>query len=227
MNNLPRIHNLFTAFTVLLVITFLCCNSPTQVDKKNSNNISQKTIDSSRLKYLRDMALADSARKKFLTKIDEVEIKDKTVESYRLGWDRSFHGPISYTIEMKKDNSSLKVVYPKKMKDIDTLDENVIIKGSFGDEIILLSQKISKEDWNDFKNLLNSSNFWELDEGLREGDGWYDGSYWTIEGKLPATDSTEEKYHHVTRFSPDTGKFRNACLKLIKLGPKIDEEYIY
>jgi hypothetical protein len=198
----------------IFATTFFGCN------QENSNdNKAIEGVDSIQFQIAQKYdSINDANRNNLLETINEIEIKEKDKEAYRFEWSRSFHGPMLYTIEEFENRYILKIVSVNQNK-TDSINNSKLV---LHDPIY-----VSENDWMEFKELLDSADYWRLNSGEKEGKGMLDGSIWTLEGKIPANDLRGEKYHKVTRFSPDTGFFRKACLKLIKLGPVIDKDKTY
>jgi hypothetical protein len=78
--------------------------------------------------------------------------------------------------------------------------------------------RITQKKWNSFLRALDQARFWSL--AIEEEAIVSDGSHWVLEGVK------DGDYHLVDRWSPQSGKFRAACLRLIKLS-EIDVRSVY
>ncbi|MEI6122321.1 MAG: hypothetical protein WCQ95_01710 [Bacteroidota bacterium] len=200
--------------TVLLLL-LIACNSSTDV-----NLSAKKTRQQDKAELNRK---SDSTYKlihqKLFSVIKEQELFDKKFEAYRLYLDRAFHYAMVFRIEKEKQSVRL-FVKTFKQRHFDIADSK--------DSLISVSlKKLRENDWNDFKKNLELAKFWTMNPGTNEGKGCFDGSYWTLEGYVPSTDSTRAMHYFVTRFCPKDGYFRKACLKLIELSGELDTNEVY
>ena len=119
-------------------------------------------------------------------------------ETYRFTWLRTFNNPIAIRIEKNKNECR---VFWK------------VSNGAGGYEPgklkINKSKKVNINQWNEFKKLLETCNFWNLELG-RNSSG-FDGSEWILEG------NDLVKYRVVTDWSPNDGAYFDACNYLIEL----------
>jgi len=120
-------------------------------------------------------------------------------EVYRLTWLRTFHNPVAITIEKDGEQYSL---YWKVCNG----------KGGYepGQLTIDESKEISKEEWDNFKTLLQKANFWEIKSVDREMP-MDDGAQWIFEGISSNT------YHVVDRQSPRNNEYFNCGDYLIEM----------
>lgn len=135
-----------------------------------------------------------------------LKISDKNKEAYRFLWLRSFHHPIFVRIERNQDKYNLVAKEFEGKADIKP-----------GKLLQTDEKTISKEEWCEFIELLEKSDFWN-----EKTDGFdlnrLDGAQWVLEGVK------DNRYHIVDRWSPKQGEFREACIYLLKLsGRDIDE----
>lgn len=131
------------------------------------------------------------------------ETSNKELEIYRFTWLRTFHHPVVIKIEKQKDKVSI------SFKELDGL-------GGYKPGKIINNEKNSmgKENWCKFIKLLNETDYWQMktqDDVLGE-----DGASWILEGVK------ENRYHVVDRWSPSGGKYREACVYLLKLSGFLD-----
>jgi hypothetical protein len=132
--------------------------------------------------------------------------------TYRFLWLRTFHHPVSARLSIATDGSGELVVK--------------VLNGAGGYEPGHLIQDrkitVSKDDVNDFLQLLEKANFWS--SPTEEGAGGCDGAQWVMEA------AKRGRYHVVDRWSPKEGDaYRNAALFLaITLGglnPRYNDVY--
>ena len=120
-------------------------------------------------------------------------------EIYRFTWLRTFDNPIAIRIEKQEDSYNL---YWK------------LCNGAGGYEpgqLTIQKQKsINKLTWDEFKNRLKQTSFWNLK--TIKIIGGLDGSEWILEGK------TLDQYHVVDRWTPrENTKYYQCCDFLIGL----------
>ena len=120
-------------------------------------------------------------------------VPDKTGETYRFLWLRTFHHPIAVRLELIGDNPSL---------------HRVELDGAGGYEpgSVLLSDDVPLERaaWSGFVAKLNESGFWELPSS--ESTAGIDGAQWIFEGRQ----GDRRKFLH--RWSPRSGLLRDLGL---------------
>jgi hypothetical protein len=130
-------------------------------------------------------------------------------ETFRFTWLRSFDEPIIIGINKSEKKY---ILYWKKLK----FNENYEPIELILDE----SKSITKNDWNNFKTLVEKADFWNMEIGRYSMDN--DGSEWILEGV------NSKKYKVVSVFYPEKGNFYNACDYLISLtNLKISENEKY
>ena len=134
--------------------------------------------------------------------------KNEDFHAYRFLWQRSFHQPICFRLEINTNGSA-----------------QLIVKGSWGIGVFYSeelatgkSYKLSKNAVQKFLGYLENADFWNMTP--KENPKGLDGANWIIEGVKKG------QYHIVDRWSPEEGAFREAALLLIKLSRlKIAEIY--
>lgn len=130
-------------------------------------------------------------------------------EIYRVLWARSFHPFVSIRLEREADKITL---FAKKLESVGgykpyNLSANV-------------NRQINEGEWCEFISLLDKADFWKL--GKDDDFGGNDGARWALEAVK------EERYHLVNRWNPNSGKYREACLYLLKLSQlKIEKSELY
>lgn len=137
-----------------------------------------------------------------------------TTEIFRFTWLRTFHKPIAIRVTAKNGEHIL------------TLK---VASGAGGYEVGNLvrdtSFYISNNEWNEFSSRMGAINFWSLSS--QDNSRGKDGSEWILEGR------GNEKYHFVTRWTPNTNAtpnkdYRSCCYYLIQLsGLKIPDKELY
>jgi len=114
--------------------------------------------------------------------------KDKSIQSYRFLWLRTFHHPVAVRVDIRSDGTA-------------TLTTK-IADGAGGYEpgklTINTSRLLSKQETVGLLAAIKDSGFWPL-PGLIPPNGGMDGAEWSIEGVNNGT------YHIVTRWSPANG----------------------
>ncbi|MEI8203128.1 MAG: tetratricopeptide repeat protein [Bacteroidota bacterium] len=122
---------------------------------------------------------------------------EKTI--YRFTWLRSFNNPVAIRVEKTNNDYTL---YWKQSSG--TGGNNP------GELTVNNSKQITREEWDYFISLLQSTDFWNMSTNLK-GDLGSDGSYWIIEG------IENNKYHVVERWSPRKNNFQKCGQYLIEL----------
>lgn len=122
---------------------------------------------------------------------------DKTI--FRFTWLRTFHKPVAIRLE-KTDNSY--TLYWKQTSGAGGYDP--------GDLTINSSKQLTKEQWDKFISLLQSTDFWNMPTKSNDDMGT-DGSQWIIEGM------ENGKYHVVDRWTPRKNNFQKCGQYLIEL----------
>jgi hypothetical protein len=135
----------------------------------------------------------------------------KEFQGYRFLWLRTFHHPIAMKMRIRPDGSG-------QLSSIEMTGS-----GGYEPGKVLTTQIVglSNEQVSQFETLVRASDFWALPtrDPEREGD---DGAQWILEGVK------DQKYHVVDRWTPQDGKFREACLYLLNLSQiKLDPKHIY
>jgi len=115
----------------------------------------------------------------------------------RFLWLRTNHEPV--TVRVSKSEKESKI-YLKTTSGLGGYEPGSIVKN----ENRLLSDKEIKTIIED----LDSLQFWQM---AYEKCLMMDGAEWILEAR------NENRYHVVTRSSPESGKFREFCLNLLKL----------
>ncbi len=164
-------------------------------------------------------------------------------DNYRFLWIRSFHCAVLITLE-KKGNITINTKILKTRPNIWTTIYNPFGKKNsigekimtgqdissakkeypFADSIVLPKSKVaialdttcilSKSQWDRFVGLVDSCEFWKLNAYNKEMG--CDGAEWLLEGQ------NAEKYHFVTRWSPND-MYMRCCEYLIKLSAAKNE----
>jgi hypothetical protein len=127
-------------------------------------------------------------------------------EIYRFFWLRTFHHPVMIRLSRKGDDKYLVVKQTDGRGGYE-----------FGKLIVNETRKLKDSEWCEFIRRLDEADFWSKKKidlsGLAN-----DGAFWNIEGVR------EQRYYLSGEQSPDTGKFREACIYLMRIsGLKIDE----
>lgn len=165
-------------------------------------------------------------------------------ENYRFLWIRSFHRPVLITIYKKKKieiNTKIlerhpdfwtKIYMPKdtisihsnqfmSLMDVETArkenpEADSIIAHKYNTRIVAdTTYELSINQWNTFKQLVDSSNFWKCFP--IDHRPIIDGAEWILEGQ------NRNKYHYVVTNLPD-GNFEKCCTYLIKLSAAKNED---
>lgn len=133
---------------------------------------------------------------------------DKDFESYRFTWLRSFHNPICIRIE--KTNNGI-FLYWKVGKGMGGYEPKGLKASG--------KKKITENEWNEFRNHINKSNFDNLPN--EKYVLMTDGASWILERKT----KNNFKAH---KTNEPSNEFKNCCLYLLKLSKiKVKEENIY
>jgi hypothetical protein len=120
-------------------------------------------------------------------------------ETYRFVWLRSKRPPIAVRLEVSGD----------RMEVVGLGLESV--QGTAPNErpVTRVSRELRRSEWKAISRKLDAANFW----GLAPSDMnfGFDGADWLLEGRRGA------QYHVVSRWSPDSGAFREVCLQMAKV----------
>ena len=136
-------------------------------------------------------------------------VKNKSSESYRFLWLRSFRQPIAIRMTMRPDGSS-------QLIGVEMTGKNGHDPGVIATTEVV---EISQEQIHQFQDLLQTTEYWStptVDVRLHE-ERIRDGAEWMLEGVR------DGRYHVVARVSPQNETYREACLYLLKLS-KIEVE---
>ncbi|NOS93534.1 MAG: hypothetical protein HOP30_16565 [Cyclobacteriaceae bacterium] len=121
-------------------------------------------------------------------------------ETYRFLWLRTFHQPVVIRIEQMQNRYYL---YWK------------VASGKGGNEpcelVIYKSREISRNDWDQFQNLLAKIDFWNASTILIKEQLGFDGSQWIFEGVR------DHRYHITDRWSPRNNDYYKCGAFLIGL----------
>jgi hypothetical protein len=151
---------------------------------------------------------------KQLTALEEPSLlevaKDKTAESYRFTWLRTFHHPVSVRLDILGDGSG--VLIAKMASGAGGYDPGKVILNE--------KAKLAKQQIDAFLLQLRKAGFWTLPTMKKEmGD---DGAEWILEGVKTGN------YHVVDRWSPEKGPVRDVGLYMMHAGKlKISKKEIY
>jgi hypothetical protein len=127
-------------------------------------------------------------------------------ESYRFFWLRTFHNPVAVRLSRTGDDKFLSVKQTDGRGGYD-----------FGKLIVNETRRLKDSEWCGFIRLLDEADFWNKNK-LDLLTLAHDGAMWNIEGVR------EQRYYIAGEQSPRTGKFREACIYLMRIsGLKIDE----
>jgi hypothetical protein len=123
----------------------------------------------------------------------------------RFTWLRSFHDPISITIQYINSEAII------KMKQLKFLDS-----GNSSEMTVDSSHLLTSKEWKNFVDVFNDACLWRMHSQFLLPLPT-DSAAWTVEV------SWKGYYHIVNRISPDSGKFRELCLlMLILASPDFD-----
>lgn len=119
-------------------------------------------------------------------------------EIYRFLWLRSFHHPVSIRVEINVNGPML---HFKELGGAGGYEPGKPIKN--------ISKKITQTEWCGFINKLKIARYWTMFP-MHKTQG-LDGAEWVLEGVK------DGRYHLVSRWSPNNGNYRNACIYLLHL----------
>jgi hypothetical protein len=125
--------------------------------------------------------------------------KDKSTLAYRFVWLRTFHHPIAVRLVIRPDGTG------------QLTSTEMTGAGGYNPGVLAHSQ--TRDVLNDevirFQALLHAIDYWSMPT---DGPGaGFDGAEWILEGVHGG------EYHVVTRWSPETGAYREACWYLLEL----------
>ena len=132
-------------------------------------------------------------------------------EIFRFTWLRTFHNPV--VIRIQKNENQYQLIW--KVCDG---------AGGYDPGNLVVDKKriIREEEWNEFQEIIDSIDFWNLPTNEREILGT-DGSQWILEGAV------QGKYHVIDRWTPHENspayQLGNYLISISSL--KIDEENKY
>lgn len=123
--------------------------------------------------------------------------KESDKEVFRFLWLRTFEDPISIRIE--KENEEV-MLYWKQCDGA----------GGYAPGILILNKKkkIDMKNWDHFKSMLDSMDYWKVATNDTKSSG-LDGSRWILEG------STIDQYHVINRWSPSSSYHQTKVNKLL------------
>jgi hypothetical protein len=135
--------------------------------------------------------------------------KNKSSDSYRLLWLRTFNRPIAIRLTIRRDGTG------------QLMGAEMTGKSGFDLGVVAITEivEISQDQMHQFQDLLQTTEYWSMptaDVRLHE-ERIRDGTEWILEGER------DGRYHVVARTSPRNGTYRDACLYLLKLS-KIEVE---
>jgi hypothetical protein len=136
--------------------------------------------------------------------------KDKSILAYRFVWLRTFHHPIAVRILIRPNGTAQLT--------------SVEMTGAGGYSPGVIANSQTREVRNDevmrFQALLHAIDYWSMP--TQDSDVGLDGASWILKGVR------DGQYHVVTRWSPETGAYRETCwylLRLSKIEVKPEEAY--
>lgn len=135
--------------------------------------------------------------------------KKSDKEVYRFTWLRSFDEPIVVRIE--KDNEHYSLTYK-----IRKISEQPEVKYVIEWDTI----EVDAKDWDRLEEMLNSFDYWNSTDYGRPTLGT-DGSEWILEGSKPT------QYQVLTKWTPSSGAYREACLFLLSLTDDFKDVRVY
>jgi hypothetical protein len=197
---------------ILSLLLFGCTNDKFEKEtggKINTDTTNYGAIDSK----------DDSFRNAFFLNIDEPLLKDAEIETYRFMWGRIFNNDYILRIE-KSSDSNIHLIskcflegFPgsKRMykgKQVDTGTDTIVES---------TNQRITINQWNSFKEILEGSYYWALNIPCRYGTGYLDADVLILESKSDVCIADTLSYHLVAIEVPKKGNFRDAFKKLLQL----------
>jgi hypothetical protein len=136
--------------------------------------------------------------------------KDKSALAYRFVWLRTFHHPIAVRLFIRPDGTG------------ELTSTEMTGAGGYNPGVMAHSQ--TRDVLNDevirFQALLHAIDYWSMP--IEGPDAGLDGAEWILEGVRSG------EYHVVTRWSPETGAYREACSYLLELSKfEVNPEQVY
>jgi hypothetical protein len=145
---------------------------------------------------------------KFLAAAGEQRLqRGQSKETYRLAWLRTFNHPVIVKVQSQDRGAKLVVT---ELSGLGGYEPGAVSRST--------SVRIEQEQWRSLLAALDRAHFWELETA--DGRVGCDGALWVLEGV------THGRYHVVSRWSPETGTFRDACIQLLGLS-RVDADPIY
>ena len=140
--------------------------------------------------------------------------KDKSADSYRFLWLRTFQHPIAIRLTIRPDGTA----------QLTGIEMNG--KGGYDPGTLATTQivEISNDQIHQFQGLMQTTEYWSMptvDPRLHE-ERIRDGAEWILEG------ARDGRYHVVARLSPQDGTYREACLYLLNLSKiEVEANWVY
>lgn len=127
------------------------------------------------------------------------EIVGDGEEVFRFTWLRTFDHPVVVRFSRKGYTFE---IYSRELTGAGGYEPGRILRTD--------TKRLSKDEWCEFKRLLDETSYWQMPSVDDEGGG-LDGAQWILEGVRNG------QYHLVDRWSPESGAFREACVYLLQL----------
>jgi enterochelin esterase family protein len=118
----------------------------------------------------------------------------------RFLWLRTFHHPVS--VRIQRSGSSI------ILRGVELDGAGGYAPGKIAKEV---KRELSPAEWETVVAKLDRSGFWQMESREDRSRMGLDGATWILEG------SQGGKYHVVSRWSPESGDFREACLFFLQL----------
>ncbi|MBS1529304.1 MAG: hypothetical protein JSU01_03260 [Bacteroidetes bacterium] len=179
-----------------------------------------------------DDSAKDSLWRSYMKQLNEPEISNIHVETFRFDFERSFAPDILFRIQQYTDDSIYlisKIIFNCPPYTTITMTfkgkKYSITKDIAVDSI---SQKVSKKEWLQFYDIVSGSYYWALNNICPNGYSVFDGDNVTLESQSWICGYNQLMYHRVSIHDPKKGSFRSALEYLIRLSnlTKHDKSYL-
>lgn len=128
-----------------------------------------------------------------------LDTSDENKEVYRFLWLRTFDHPVF--VRAERDGYSFKMV-SRELDGAGGYEPGKILRTD--------TRLLERNEWCELVRILDETRYWQMSSHQRDDSG-NDGAQWILEGVK------NNRYHIVDRWSPNAGKYREACVFLLQL----------
>jgi len=162
--------------------------------------------------------VADSVYRDFLNGIHEPTIDNRKSECFRFMWSSAFSIPPGLLLRIESDSNEHFTMTSKLVFSDDHSDYKDTLRIKYRGKIIALSgleivdssfQSLSKEDYYEFRRLLNESYYWAFEDPCPNGFGDLDGDEILLES-ISRCCGNDTLKHHFNYIRIPRGPYREA-----------------